>query len=451
MDAGEAMNVTVIGTGYVGLVQAVGLAELGNDVVGVDIDERKVAQLTAGTSPIYEPGLEELLKRNLAAGRVRFVSNLAKGSKDAEVIFIAVGTPSRPDGSADLQYVEAAATSIGQVLAARKPTVPVVVVNKSTVPIGTGDLVGRLIAKAFRGKFTVVSNPEFLREGSAVDDFLHPDRVVLGVDDHANGAIDKLEVLYRPLNAPILHTDVKTAELIKYASNAYLATSISFINSIAQIAESVGADVTQVAEGMKLDARIGKRAFLAAGIGYGGSCFPKDVQALVAMAHEAGVHFEILEAAEDVNAAQRQLVVKKIRELVPNLPEARIAIWGLAFKPKTDDMREAPAITVIHELQTLGATIVAFDPVAAPTAKRLLDGVTYVDDALAAAKDADALIILTEWPEFRSFDLVSLKQALKRPVVIDGRNVYDLTAMRDHGFTYHSIGRPAVDQARVTQ
>lgn len=446
MDAGETMMVTVIGTGYVGLVQAVGLAELGNEVVGVDIDEKKVARLSAGESPIYEPGLEELLKRNLAAKRVRFTTDLDQAIAKAEVVFIAVGTPSKPDGSANLEYVKTAATDIGTALAARPDKSHVVVVNKSTVPIGTGDIVGNLVAKAYGGPFTVVSNPEFLREGSAVDDFLHPDRIVLGIDDHANGALGRLEELYRPLQAPVLQTDVKTAELIKYASNAYLATSISFINSIAQIAEAVGADVTQVAEGMKLDARIGKRAFLAAGVGYGGSCFPKDVQALVAMAANAQVPFGILEAAEATNLSQRTRLVDKVRSVVPDLSGATIAVWGLAFKPKTDDMREAPAITVVRELQKLGASITAFDPVAEPTAKSILSDVTYAPDALAAAKDADALVILTDWPEFRSLDLAALKSALKHPRVIDGRNIYPLETMRDHGFTYTSVGRPAVSQ-----
>ncbi len=436
------MRVAVLGTGYVGLVQSVCLAELGNDVVGIDIDEAKVKQLNEGTSPIYEPGLEELLVRNLRADRLHFTSDTASGIKDAAIVFIAVGTPSAADGRADLSYVEGAATAIGTAVANLKPTELPIVVNKSTVPIGTGNLVERLITQHTNQPCIVVSNPEFLREGSAVNDFLKPDRVVIGTD-HGNGGSDRLKALYAPLNAPILVTDLKTAELIKYASNAFLATEISFINSIAQIADAVGADVTDVAKGMKLDKRIGQHAFLQAGIGYGGSCFPKDVQALIRIAHDAGIHFEILEATEDVNVMQRQLLIAKLLTAVPSLEGKTIGVWGLAFKPKTDDMRDAPSLTIIPELQSHGATVRAFDPVAEIQARRHLTNVQFCDNPYEAAADADALLILTDWNEFREPDFGKLVTCMKQPVIIDGRNMYSPTAMHEQGFTYLSIGRPA--------
>ncbi len=439
------MKVAVFGTGYVGLVQAAGLAELGNQVIGVDIDENKVKHLSQGISPIYEPGIEEMLRRNLKEGRLRFTTDAAEGLADAEVIFIAVGTPSADDGRADLQYVEAVARTIGERLTAQGRTDAVVVVNKSTVPIGTGDMVGRLIGERYRGEVSVVSNPEFLREGAAVTDFMKPDRIVIGSDNGSSQARNVMNRLYAPLGAPILHTDVKTAELIKYASNSFLATSISFINSVAELAESVGADITKVSEGMKLDGRIGQRAFLAAGCGYGGSCFPKDVQALITMAHDAGVHVGILEQVEDVNAATRRHLVGKIKErLGSTLRGSTIAVWGLAFKPKTDDMRAAPAVTVIKALQQAGATVQAFDPVAQAVAEGMLSDVTYARSALQAAEGADCLVIMTEWDDFRALDLRKLKGVLAQPNIVDGRNVYDLDTMRELGFNYISVGRPAV-------
>lgn len=440
------MKLAVVGTGYVGLVQSACMAELGNEVIGVDIDPNKVAKLSQGESPIYEPGIEEILQRNLKEGRLRFTTDLEEAAQEAEVLFIAVGTPSRTDGRADLSFVEAVATGIGKAFKATGRKAYAVIVNKSTVPIGTGDLVGKLIRKHYDGEFDVVSNPEFLREGAAVGDFMKPDRVVIGSDNGNEKARQVMDKLYAPLNASILHTDVKTAELIKYASNSFLATSISFINSLSELAETVGADITQVAAGMKLDGRIGKRAFLDAGVGYGGSCFPKDVQALITMAHDAGVHVGILEQAEDVNLAQRRTLVRKVRSLLgDDLTGKTVAVWGLAFKPKTDDMREAPSVTVVEELQQLGATIQAFDPVAEEAAKGMLQNVAYAPNAFDAAKGADCLVIMTEWDEFRQLDLKKLQTSLNAPNIVDGRNMYTLDEMRALGFTYLSIGRPAVN------
>lgn len=437
------MKIAVIGTGYVGLVQSVCLAELGNEVVGIDIDEAKIASLNDGQSPIYEPGLGELLTRNLRERRLRFTANMADGIGQARVVFIAVGTPSLPDGRADLRAVESAAHAIGKALSENGTGTSPVIVNKSTVPIGTGNLVERIVGGYAGTDCTVVSNPEFFREGSAIADFLKPDRIIIGTDD-TGGASDTLKAIYEPLKAPIFVTDLKTAELIKYASNTLLATEISFINSIAQLADAVGADVTQVAEGMKLDKRIGQHAFLEAGIGYGGSCFPKDVQALIRMAHDAGIHFEILEAADDVNVMQRQLIVTKLLSALPSLEGKTIGIWGLAFKPKTDDVREAPALSIIPALQERGALIQAFDPVAQSQAQKHLEGIKYCETAYDAVDGADALMILTRWDEFREPDFDRLKQLMVTPIIVDGRNIYNPTTMRNHGFTYLSIGRASV-------
>lgn len=443
------MKLAVFGTGYVGLVQSACMAELGNEVVGVDIDENKVKLLSEGKSPIYEPGIEEILKRNLKEGRLHFTTDAVEGLKDADVVFIAVGTPSADDGRADLQYVEAVAKTIGDTFTKQGRTEYAVVVNKSTVPIGTGDMVGRLIRERYSGDFSVVSNPEFLREGAAVTDFMKPDRVVIGADNGNSKATKLMDRLYSPLGAPILHTDVKTAELIKYASNSFLATSISFINSVAELAETVGADITKVSEGMRLDGRIGKRAFLQAGAGYGGSCFPKDVQALVTMAQDAGVHVGILQQVEEVNQDARQHVTQKVLSLLgKDLAGKTIGVWGLAFKPKTDDMRYAPAVTIIQSLQEAGAKIQAFDPVAQEVAAKMLSDVTYTETSFDAAKGADCLVIMTEWDEFKQLSLSKLKTLLAQPNVVDGRNVYDVEDMRELGFNYLSVGRPAVTQTQ---
>lgn len=439
-----ARTIAVLGTGYVGLVQAACLAELGCHVVGIDIDADKIASLNRGASPIYEPGLTELLTANRGRGRLHFTTDIVEGIADAIVIFLAVGTPSRPDGGADLQYIEQAAQAVGKALAAhRRDTVPVLTI-KSTVPVGTGDRVEAIVRAAAGSEVAVVSNPEFLREGSAIQDFLHPDRIVLGGDPAAVGL---LADTYAPLRAPVIRTDRRTAELTKYAANAYLATQISFINAIAQLAESVDADVTQIAAAMRLDSRIGQRASLHAGIGYGGSCFPKDVRALIHMARDAGSNAALLDAVEAINHDQRARVVERIVQAVPALDTATIAVWGLAFKANTDDVREAAALTIIPELARRGARVRAYDPIAGEQARRHLPDTTFVDDPYAAAAGADALVILTEWDEFRSIDLARLRSNLRQPVVVDGRNLYDRTVMRQHGFTYLSVGRPTVGAA----
>lgn len=429
------MKVIVIGTGYVGLVQGVCLAELGNDVVCVDLDPNKIEKLKKGISPIYEPGIEELLKKNLKAKRIKFSTDLEQHVAGNEVIFIAVGTPPGEDGRADLKYVLAAADQIGKSLTDYQ-----IIVNKSTVPIGTGQLVRKTIEKRYKGKFDVVSNPEFLREGSAIEDWMHPNRVVIG-DSNGKEAAAKIAKLYEVLDSPILITNLETAEMIKYASNSFLATQISFINSVADICEKLGADVTKVAEGMKLDNRIGSKAFLNAGIGYGGSCFPKDVQALVQIASDCKVDFRILKEVERTNKLVRQNFIKKIKQKLGNLKDKKIAVWGIAFKPKTDDIREAPSVTVIESLINLGASVVAFDPVAEENLKKLIPEVAFKDSAIEVCRDADALVIITEWSEFKQIDLSPVKNALKNPIIIDGRNIYEPQAMQELGFDYHSIGR----------
>ncbi len=434
------MKIAVVGTGYVGLVQGVCMAELGNDVVCIDVDKAKVETLRKSKSPIYEPGIEELIKKNLEAGRVRFETDLSTVLNDCEVVFIAVGTPPDEDGKADLQYVLQVAEQIGKNLKKNG----IVVVNKSTVPIGTGQLVRQKISEHFSGDFDVVSNPEFLREGTALEDFMKPDRVVLGA---ANGrqAAEKIANLYDVLGCPILITDLETAEMIKYASNSFLATQISYINSLSHLCEKVGANVDEVAAGMKLDKRIGERAFLSAGLGYGGSCFPKDVQALVQIAKENEVPFKILEEVENVNQDQRKIFTDRVKDIVGPLKGKRIAIWGLAFKPKTDDIREAPALTVLKTLLDEGATVVAYDPVAEENVKSHLRPsakMIYVKNSYEACEKADALLVLTEWDEFRQPDFDRLKSSLIKPVIIDGRNIFDPATMADLGFNYSCIGKP---------
>lgn len=429
------MKIVVIGTGYVGLVQGVCLAELGNEVICVDIDKQKIKKLNAGISPIFEPGIEELIHRNLKAGRVKFTTDLPGSLKTSEVIFIAVGTPPDEDGRADLKYVITAAEQIGRNLKHYQ-----IVVNKSTVPIGTGELVRQTIRKHYKGDFDVVSNPEFLREGSAIDDWLHPDRVVIG-DSNGQKAAKKLAQIYEVLGAPILITNLETAEMIKYASNSFLATQISFINSVANICEKVGADVAQVANGMKLDQRIGKHAFLNAGLGYGGSCFPKDVEALIQIAADNDVKFSILEEVEAVNAEQRQRFVQKIQQKLGTIKGKKIAVWGIAFKPKTDDIRMAPSVPIIESLISLGAKVTAFDPVAEENLLRLMPEVKFAAKAEDACKGADALAIITEWDEFKQIDLAKIKKIMKTPFIFDGRNIYSPAEMKTLGFEYYSIGR----------
>jgi UDPglucose 6-dehydrogenase len=428
-------KIAVIGTGYVGLVTGTCLADLGVKVTCVDVDKEKIEKLKKGIIPIFEDDLEEIVKKNVKAKTLCFTTDTKKAVEENEVIFIAVGTPSLPDGSVNLDYVKTVADEIGQAINGYK-----VIVNKSTVPIGTGDLVSRIIKKYYSGSFDVASNPEFLREGTAVWDFMNPDRIVLGLDSKKAG--EKMLDLYKDFDCPKLVTDIKTAEMIKYASNAYLATSISFINSIANICEQIGADVTEVAEGMRLDKRIGRYSFLNAGVGYGGSCFPKDVKGLIQIAHENNVRFSILEAVESTNEAQKQSVVSKIQRLLgEDLNKKKIALLGLAFKAHTDDMRDAPSLTIIKQLQDRGAEVSAYDPVAEKQAKEVTTDVKFYGDIYKMVKDKDVIVIPTEWPEFKELDWVKIKSLMKKANVIDGRNVLDKNEMLKLGFDYISVGR----------
>lgn len=428
--------ITVIGVGYVGLVSGACFADLGNRVVCLDVNEERIENLKRGILPIYEPGLEELVERNVKAGRLSFTTSYAEAVKHAEFIFIAVGTPSAVDGQADLRYVRMAAESIADVL-----DHPVIIVNKSTVPVGTGDWVAEVIRnhRPDVPPFSVVSCPEFLREGSAISDFMNPDRIVLGADDRE--AAERVAQLHLPLRTTIMVTDLRTAEMIKYASNAFLATKISFINEIANICEALGADVKEVAYGMGLDKRIG-RYFLDAGLGWGGSCFPKDVKALAYMAETHGRHPHLLHAVMDINADQRLSVVRKLKELMgPSLEGKVVGLLGLAFKPNTDDMRDAPSIDIVHFLLREGAHVRAYDPVAMGVARNILPEIEMCNDAYALAEGADALVLVTEWNEFKNLDLERIRDLMRTPVLIDGRNIYDPTYVRSLGFQYRAIGR----------
>lgn len=428
-------NIAVIGTGYVGLVTGTCFADLGNKVTCIDIDPRKIEILQQGGTPIYEPGLEEVIRRNVAAGRLLFTTAYADGLTAAEFVFIAVGTPSGVDGEADLQYVRMAAETIAQTM-----DHPLIIINKSTVPVGTGDWVADIIHKHQPAPidFAVVSCPEFLREGSALADFMSPDRVVLGSLDM--DAAEKVAQLHLPLRAPIVLTDLRTAEMIKYASNAFLATRISFINEISNICEKLGADVKEVAAGMGYDKRIG-RAFLDAGVGFGGSCFPKDVKALEYMGLLHGAHPALLRAVMEINRDQRRLILQKLRDLLGTLRGKRIGLLGLAFKPNTDDMRDAPSVEIAHMLQREGAEVQGYDPVSMPVAERVMPDVKLVKSPYEAAEGADALVLLTEWNEFKHLDLARLRALLRTPVFVDGRNVYEPKTMWDAGFVYRGIGR----------
>jgi UDPglucose 6-dehydrogenase len=428
-------NICVIGVGYVGLVTGTCFADLGNRVTALDINEERIENLKQGYLPIYEPGLEEMVKRNVSAGRLSFTTSYAEALKEAQFAFIAVGTPEGVDGEADLQYVRAAAESIAEHMVE-----PLVIVNKSTVPVGTGDWVAEVVrAKQARPiSFSVVSCPEFLREGSAIADFMNPARTVLGSLDR--DAANKVADLHLPLRAPILVVDLRTAEMIKYASNAFLATKISFINEIANVCEALGADVKEVATGMGFDPRIG-RQFLDAGLGYGGSCFPKDVKALAHMANVQGKHPQLLQAVMDINHDQRRQVVNKVRELLGELDGKVIGLLGLAFKPNTDDMRDAPSIEIAQLLQAGGARVQGYDPVAMVVAGRQMPSVKLCEDAYEVATGADALVICTEWNEFKQLDLARIKQAMRQPVIVDGRNVYDPAQMQRLGFKYRGMGR----------
>ena len=428
----------MIGTGYVGLVTGACFADFGNSVLCVDVDSEKIELLKKSVVPFYEPGLKEFLERNTARKRLGFSDDVEWGIRESEVIFIAVGTPSLPDGQADLSQVFAVAEKIAQNMTDYK-----VVVNKSTVSVGTGAKVAEVIRTHQKKNipFDVVSNPEFLREGSALEDFMRPDRVVIGASSEK--AMEIISEIYRPLyliETPIVKTNIETAELIKYASNAYLATRISFINEIASLCENVGADVNVVAKAMGLDGRIGPK-FLHAGAGFGGSCFPKDTKALIKIAEEAGTRVSIVQAAVAVNQHQREIIFNKILTLNGSLEGKRIGILGLSFKPKTDDMREAPSITVIEKLIQHEAEITAYDPVAQENAKKILGSVEYCQDPYAVAEGADTLVIMTEWNEFRELDLPRIQKSMREPKVVDARNVYDPEKMMELGFQYVGIGR----------
>jgi UDPglucose 6-dehydrogenase len=428
-------SICVIGVGYVGLVTGACLADLGNRVICLNRNKIKSDNLKQGLLPIYEPGLEEIVRRNYEAKRLDFTTSYDEALQDAEYVFIAVGTPSGSEGEADLSHVTQAAEQVAQRL-----TRPLIIVNKSTVPIGTGDWVADIINEHKHNDvaFSVVSNPEFLREGSAVYDFMNPDRIVLGSTQRQ--AAEKVAELYEPLQAHVIITDLRTAEMIKYASNAFLATKISFINEMANICEALGADVREVARGMGSDRRIGPE-FLGAGVGWGGSCFPKDVKALAHIAATHGSHPQMLRAVMDINYDQRKRVIQKLREILTHFRGNTIGVLGLSFKPNTDDMRDAPSIEIIHMLQHEGAQIKAYDPVAMDNAKKILKDLTYCDNPYEVAADADALVLVTEWNEFKQLDMTRICKSMRQPVLIDGRNIYDPERMRALGFTYRAMGR----------
>jgi len=432
------MHIAVIGTGYVGLVTGACFAEFGVDVTCVDIDSEKIARLTAGEMPIYEPGLEQLVVKNMQSGRLRFTTDLKQAVEQALVIFLAVGTPPRADGSPDLTFVETAARSIAEHMNGYK-----VIVTKSTVPIGTGEHLRKLIRQHLNARvnFGIVSNPEFLREGAAINDFMRPDRVVIGSRDEEAVAI--MRDLYRPLyliEAPFVVTSLEAAELAKYAANAFLATKISFINEIANLCDNIGCDVHDVARAIGMDRRIGSK-FLHPGPGFGGSCFPKDTRALASVAREFGSESTIVDAVIEVNRRQRLAMLPKIEKLVGDLQGKTIAILGLAFKPETDDMREAPAIDIVQGLLERGAVVRAYDPVAMREAAKVLTQVSYADDEYEAVTDADALVFVTEWNQFRALDMGRIRDLMRSPRIADLRNIYDPADMRELGFEYVGVGR----------
>ena len=429
------VKITIVGTGYVGLVTGACFAEVGHQVICVDNDLKKVEFLQGGGIPIYEPGLEELVKKNVAAGRLRFTGQIADGVANSEVIFIAVPTPPKPDGSVDMTFVERVAREIAGAMTEYK-----IIVDKSTVPVKTGDKVAQTIKRYNKQKieFDVISNPEFLREGCAVGDLLHPDRVVIGVG--SDRPVAKMKAVYTPFQAPIIVTDINSAELIKHACNSFLALKISYANALSVICEASGANITDVVTGMGLDKRIG-RAFLNAGLGYGGSCFPKDISAFVHITQELDYDFRLLKEVQRINTEQAERFLKKIHETLWIVKDKTIGVLGLAFKPDTDDMRLAPALDILRPLIQDGAKIKAFDPQAMSKAKEFLPNIEYCPDAYAAAAGVDALILCTEWKEFQSLDLEKLKSVMGHPTVFDGRNVFDPKRMADLGFTYVSIGR----------
>lgn len=439
------MKIAVVGTGYVGLVTGTCFAETGNDVTCVDIDKSKVEKLSNGQITIYEPGLEKLFLRNLREERLRFTTSLEEGIKDAQIIFLALPTPPGEDGSADLKYILGVSDHLGKILTDYK-----VIIDKSTVPVGTAEKVRTAIAKNFKGEFDVVSNPEFLREGVAVDDFMKPDRVVIGTSSERARKI--MGDLYSPFvrqGNPVIFMDERSAELTKYAANSFLATKITFMNEIALLCEKLNADVDMVRRGIGSDERIGKR-FLFPGIGYGGSCFPKDVQALVKSSNEVNYDFKILNAVMDINEKQKLHLIPKIKRYFNNsLKGKKFALWGLAFKPNTDDIREAPALYMIEALVAEGASISAFDPEAMANVKQVVgDKISYAENQYDCLKDADALIIATEWNEFRTPNFLKMVTSLRSKVIFDGRNLFDTSAIRELGFYYESVGRAVAVPAK---
>ncbi|MCT1400002.1 UDP-glucose/GDP-mannose dehydrogenase family protein [Paenibacillus sp. p3-SID867] len=434
------MKITVIGTGYVGLVSGVCFSELGNEVICVDKIEAKIEQLQRGEIPIYEPGLQSLLTVNMEAGNLSFTTDMTASVKQSDIIIIAVGTPSMPNGQANLSYIEMAAQEIGQAMNGYK-----IIVTKSTVPVGTNEKIREIIAQHTHETFDIASVPEFLREGTAVQDTMNPDRIIIGTD--SKRAEEQLIELHKPLTENMIITDVRSAEMIKYASNAFLATKISFINEIANICERVGADVTKVAHGMGYDKRIGS-SFLRAGIGYGGSCFPKDTQALIQIAGQMDYDFKLLKSVVEVNRDQRLNIIRKLVSLMGDLANRTIGIWGLAFKPETDDVRDSPAYEIITELMERGAKVKVYDPVATDNFKRNydIDGITYCRNAREAVWQADALCILTEWNEFQKVSLSDIESWLKSPYLIDGRNIYNEEQLARTKLVYYSIGRPGMNK-----
>ena len=432
------MQIAVIGTGYVGLVTGACFAEYGVDVTCVDVDSGKIEKLNNGIIPIYEPGLDQIVEKNSKAGRLRFTTDIKTAVEGALVVFLAVGTPPKPDGSPDMSYYQQAAKDVAEAMNGYK-----VLVTKSTVPIGTGKWLREFVGEnqSTKTNFGVASNPEFLREGAAIDDFMRPDRVVIGSNEE--DAIAIMKDLYRPLyliETPIVITSLEAAELIKYAANAFLATKITFINEVANLCDAIGCDVHDVARGMGMDNRIGRK-FLHPGPGYGGSCFPKDTRALTTVADQFGVETRIVDAVIEANERQRDAMIPKIEKMVGDLKGKKIGVLGLSFKPETDDMRESPAIDIVHAIIKRGGTVCAFDPVAMDEAKHYLNGIEYATDEYDALVDADALVIITEWNQFRALDMERVKSLLKTPKIIDLRNIYEPEDMRQHGFEYVGVGR----------
>ncbi len=430
------MNIAVIGAGYVGLVTAACFANLGHRVINIDNDRRKLAMLRKGKPHFYEPGLEELIRRNVKEGRLSFASEISKAVSASDVVFIAVGTPPRDDGGADLSAIEAVAHQVASTLGARHK----LIIEKSTVPVSTGVKIRQTLRQyaSKNAQFDVASNPEFLREGTAIHDFMNPDRIIVGADSAK--AKEVLTALYKSIKAPLVITDLNSAEIIKHASNSFLAMKISFINAVSRICELTGADIQMVAHGMGLDSRIGKK-FLNAGIGFGGFCFPKDLAAFVHISETLGYDFTLLKAVQDINAAQVKHFLKKVEDELWNVRGKKIAVWGLAFKPDTDDMRYAPSLEIISFLKSRGAIVSVYDPQAMGKAKEALPAVRYAKSAYDACKGADCLLVVTEWSEFKDADLKRVKKLMRQPTVIDGRNLYDPAGMKSLGFIYRSMGR----------